>query len=118
MTRPPQPRSPRDTLDDVDRQEDAVHEVTDPLDPLREEPTDIQRDDDRVHTDPMGSRELPTGPQQERTAPWMQATPWVSPDRPEEKPTDHTLLAVVVFVLVLLACIGVFVFKETHKGLG
>jgi hypothetical protein len=109
------PTSPRDTLDDIDRHFDAVHERTDPVDPLREDPTDVQAGEVGTRTDPLGSRELPTGPAEQRTAPWMHATPWAGPDRSSQEKKDPLLVPVVVFVLVLLACIGFFVYQETHR---
>jgi hypothetical protein len=111
------PRAPRDTLDDIDRELDAVHEVTDPIDPLREAPTDIDARELGTHTDPLGSRELPTGPAEQRTAPWMHAAPWAGPEPTNETKKDPFLLPVVVFVFVLLACIGMFLYQETHKGM-
>ena len=67
-------------------------------------------------TDPLNSREVPTGPAEQRTAPWMVATPWVNPEAPPtEKQSDPLLLPVLVFAFVLLACIGLFVYQEMHK---
>jgi hypothetical protein len=119
MKSPPHPPPrPRDTLDDAERELDAVHEITDPIDPLREAPTDLEPRELGTHTDPLGSRELPTGPAEQRTAPWMHAAPWASPEAPPpETKKDPFLLPVVVFVLVLLACIGLFLYQETHKGM-
>jgi hypothetical protein len=110
---PPRPGSPRDTLDDVDRQLDAVHELTDPVDALHEEPTDLMADGTR--TEPLGPREVPTGPAEPRTAPWMHATPWAGPERRPDEKRDPWLLPVLVFVLVLIGCIVMFLYQETHK---
>jgi hypothetical protein len=109
------PESPRDTLDDIDRQLDAVHELTDPIDVLREDPTDLQDGEFGAPTDELGSRELPTGPAEQRTAPWMHAAPWAGPERPTETKSDPWLGPVLVFVAVLIACIGFFIYQETHK---
>jgi len=113
---PSRARSPRDTLDDADRHEDAVHELTDPLDPLGEAPTDHRVPDAEAPTDVLGEREIPTGPAENRTAPWMHAAPWKNPDVPEEPKADSVLLPFVVFVAVLLACIAVFVYRQTHAA--
>jgi hypothetical protein len=107
------PGSPRDTLDDIDRQLDAVHELTDPVDPLHEEQTDLMRDGTR--TEPIDARELPTGPAEQRTAPWMHATPWVNPERRTETKSDPWFLPVLIFVLVLVGSIGMFLYRETHR---
>jgi hypothetical protein len=118
MKSPDPPPAPRDTLDDIDRQLDAVHEVTDPIDPLREDPTDLQHTDPGTRTDPLGSRELPTGPAEQRTAPWMHATPWANPEpSSREEKKDPWLLPVALFVIVLVLCIVVFVYQESHKSL-
>ncbi len=64
------------------------------------------------------SRELRAGPAEPRTAPWMHAKPGDgSIEAPPETKSDPWLVPVVVFVRVLLACIGVFLYEETHKGL-
>ncbi len=119
MKTPPRPGlaplgAPRDTLDDIDRQLDAVHERTDPIDPLREAPTDLQAGRTDAPTDPVGSRELPTGPADLRTAPWMQATPW-EPERPMEEKRDPWLLPALVFIAVMIGCVVFFVYRETHR---
>jgi hypothetical protein len=118
-------RGPRDTLDDIDRYLDAVHERTE-VDPLSEAPTGLLPGTREHDTEVLGSRELPTGPAlgsreqptgpAQNRAPWMQATPWVNPDAPAEgDKKDPWFLPVFVFVLVLLACIGLFLYQETHK---
>ena len=111
---PSRDRSPRDTLDDADRHVDAVHERTDPFDPLQEAPTDHRVPDEEAPTDVIGEREVPTGPAEHRTAPWMNAAPWKNPEEPEEPNSDSVLLPFVVFVAVLLACIIVFLYRQTH----
>jgi|HubBroStandDraft_2_1064218.scaffolds.fasta_scaffold186204_2 hypothetical protein len=111
----PAPRGPRDTLDDIDRELDAVHGLTEPFDVLREAPTDLQPSlgEDAKPIDP---RELPTGAALHRsTAPWMNATPYVNPDAETGPKRDPWFLPVFIFVVVLLTCIGVFLYQETHK---
>jgi hypothetical protein len=109
----PPARSPRDTLDDIDLQLDAVHELTD-VDLTHEAPTHL-RPDTRDRTEPLGSREMPTGMAENRTAPWMNATPWVNPDAQPDRKKDPWFLPVFVFVVVLLTCIGVFLYQQLHK---
>jgi hypothetical protein len=102
-----------DTLDDVDFQLDAAEERTDPVDPLRDAPTEVSRAEEP--TDVLGPRELPTGPMEGRTAPWMKAAPWVNPEAPDGQKSDPWLWPVLVFVMVLLTCIVVFLYQEMHK---
>lgn len=112
---PPAPRKPRDTLDDIDRQLDAVHELTE-VDPFSEAPTRARPEGRDLVTHPLGDRELPTGAAEHRTAPWMNATPWVNPDAPVEAKSDPWFWPVFIFVVVLLGCIGIFMFQEMHKA--
>jgi hypothetical protein len=116
---PPPPRSRRDTLDDAERELDAVHEVTDPISAYRDASTAVEVDAETNpldgQTDPLGSRELPTGPAEQRTAPWMQASPWAAVEPEKRTQRDPWLVPVVLAVLLLLAFIGYFVYQETHK---
>jgi hypothetical protein len=116
----PSVRAPRDTLDDIDRHLDAVHERTE-VDPFSEAPTNLLPGTHEHDTEVLGSRELPTGPalgsRELPTGPAAGRAPWMqTPDAPlEGAKKDPWLLPVFVFVLVLLTCIGVFLYQETHK---
>ncbi len=106
---------PQDTLDDLDLQEDAVHEVTEPFDALREAPTDLDVGAREAETLGPDSRELPTGPAEQRTAPWMRGNVFGATGATTDPERDPWFWPVFVFIVVLVTCIGVFVYQETHK---
>jgi hypothetical protein len=103
---------------------DALDDPTE-VDPLSEAPTNLLPDTRDHDTDALGPRELPTGPAlgsrdlptgpAANRAPWMRATPGMHDASLEAGRRDPWLLPVFVFVLVLLTCIGVFLYQETHK---
>jgi hypothetical protein len=96
---------------------DGDHE--EPTEPMAEEPTDPIRVGEEQKTEPGMpdlSREEPTVPREaptlrlERGAPWSAGGPASS-----HRTHDPLFLPVVVFVAVMVTCIGVFVYTQTHK---
>ena len=98
-----------------------MHELTE-VDPMSEAPTNLLPGAGGHDTEVLGSRELPTGPalgsRDVPTGPAANRAPWMRgiPDAPiDGGKRDPWFLPVLVFVVVLLACIGVFLYRETHK---
>jgi hypothetical protein len=95
----------------------AQEEPTDPI-VASEDPTDpIRSTEDQTEPGMRDlSREEPTVPREAPTLPWAPAASWATAEPPPAaRKHDALLLPVVVFVTVMLACIGAFVYSETRK---
>jgi hypothetical protein len=85
---------------------------------LREDPTDPTNHAEE-HTERMGVREEPTGPAEPHTAkhlpPWLAIADTSVPDR---RRSDPMFWPVAVFVAVLLAGIGIFLYIQSRAHVG
>ena len=94
-----------------------LDDMTDPsIDVPNEDPTDPSVREEG--TPPTGFREEPTVAAGTRTIELKTKAPWLTaPDpSPRERPRDPLFWPVVVFVMVLVACIGITLLRPSHRA--